>query len=289
MGWNLVAPNTWSNSNAPFIIKYDSNTSQYIVETIDGVNQIPFSDIFNNPVFPIDLSNADVIVKSLVSSGVVSGTHLRSEGVNTPSTPGHSFKNEINSGLFRESVGVLAFSILGNVVGRIGAGYGGFVGNVIQWINDKTQTSKTTGLNTYVDIEKGAGITWEVPITPKFANSKIIIIFRGAFNISAASGVMGVRINQKLNSGGTYNVIWKPEEANTASPFNPIDVGSGATTAMYKNDYFIQAYHNPTYSLGDILYYKFQFASYIAGSLTNNNSRTGNNGETSVSILEIAQ
>jgi hypothetical protein len=210
-------------------------------------------------------------------------------GNGTVSLPSHSFTSDPDTGFYRISDGVMGFTSNGIKKGEFGADYGGFVGNVIQWINDKTQTTKTNAGNTYLDIEKGAGVSWEIPITPKLSGSKIVIIFRGAFQISAASGVMGVRVLQKLNVGGSYTVIWRPEEANTTSPFAPVDVGSGATSAMYKNDYFIQVYVNPSYVIGNTLYFKFQFAANTTNSITNNVSRTGNNGETSVSIMEIAQ
>jgi hypothetical protein len=114
MSWFPTAPNEWKNDRSNFTIKFDASYGQYVIEDVDGRFTIPIDDIFNNPVFPIDLSNAHVLVESLVSSGLISGVHLRSENANTPTTPGHSFRNEINTGMYRESPGVLAFSALGN-------------------------------------------------------------------------------------------------------------------------------------------------------------------------------
>lgn len=119
MSWIKQNSNLYTHSDAPFSLQYIGST-WYLVDNRDQSKAIPFSDIFNNPAYAIDLSNQDVLVNSLsstttISAGTVnSGTHLRSEGANTPATPGHSFKNEISSGLYRESAGVLAISVLGS-------------------------------------------------------------------------------------------------------------------------------------------------------------------------------
>jgi hypothetical protein len=279
MSWLPTAPNEWKNDRSNFTIKFDASYGQYVIEDVDGRFTIPIDDIFNNPVFPIDLSNVTVL-----------GKHFRAEAANTPNSPGFSFQGDSNSGFYHISDGKIGFASNGIKRGEFGADYGAFNGNVVQWINDKSQTSKTNTSGAYVDLEKGSGISWEIPITPKLLGSKIVIIFRGSFDISAAGqGTMGVRVNQKLNLGGAYSVIWKPQEINATSPFQPVDAGSGTTTAMYKGDYVVQVYHNPTYAIGDTLYYKFAFSSTTSGSVTNNSTRPGNNGETSVSIMEIAQ
>ena len=277
MSWIKQNENSYIHDTAPFsIIK--QNEIWYVVDSRDQSKAVPYDDIFNNPVYNIDFSSKSLLAK-----------HFRAEGVNTPGTPGFSFQGDINSGIYRIDEDRIGFSAGGVKQGEFGSGYGGFTGNIIQWITDKTQTSKSVTARAYVDIEKGTGVSWEILLTPKLLNSKIVILFRGAFQISASAGLMGVRILNKVNLGGTYSAIWKPEELNATAPFDPVDVGSGATTAMNKNDYFIHAYHNPTYLIGDVLYYKFQFTPYLVGAVTNNVSRAGNNGETSVSIMEIAQ
>ena len=119
MSWIQQNANFYIHSDAPFSLQY-IGTTWYLVDNRDQSKAIPFSDIFNNPSFPIDLSTVDVLVKSLsssttVSAGtVLSGTHIRGEAANTPSTPAHSFKTEISSGFYRESSGVLAMAVLGN-------------------------------------------------------------------------------------------------------------------------------------------------------------------------------
>lgn len=120
---------------------YLSDQSPYSLEKIDGIwyvvdnstqkKSIPFTDIFNNPVFPVNLSNSDVLVNSLVSSTYVNATHLRGESANTPATPAHSFKTEISSGLYRESAGVLALSILGIKIAQFDSN--GITANLPYW------------------------------------------------------------------------------------------------------------------------------------------------------------
>lgn len=105
MAWNLIAPNTWSNSKSPYIVKFDSITSSFIVEDIDGKNSIPFDDIFNNPAFVPDFGNNPVI-----------GKHFRAEAANTPGTPGFSFQDDINTGFFRISSGVVGFASNGVLI-----------------------------------------------------------------------------------------------------------------------------------------------------------------------------
>jgi hypothetical protein len=108
---------------------YLSDQSPYSLEKIDGIwyvvdnstqkKSIPFADIFNNPVFPIDYSNTDLIVKSLTSPGVIEGKHFRGESANTPGTPAFSFQGDIDTGFFRKSANVMGISSGGTEVSEI--------------------------------------------------------------------------------------------------------------------------------------------------------------------------
>lgn len=184
MSWIQQNANFYIHSDAPFSLQY-IGTAWYLVDNRDQSKAIPFSDIFNNPSFPIDLSSADVLVKSLTSSTtvsagtVLSGTHLRGEAANTPSTPAHSFKTEISSGFYRESPGVMAFSSLGTKVSRIDSlgvqngTLGTDLRNILQTVQGQADqvysTSWTQTANTnYWLIQQGS-------ITPKSSSSKIII------------------------------------------------------------------------------------------------------------------
>lgn len=108
MAWNLVAPNTWKNDRSNYVIEYDPDYSQYVIRSMDGDYTIPFDDIFNNPVFPVDFSQVTVL-----------GKHFRAEGTNTPGTPGFSFQGDINTGFYRVSEDTIGISIGGNKVSEI--------------------------------------------------------------------------------------------------------------------------------------------------------------------------
>lgn len=105
MPWQLVAPNQWKNDRSDFTIKFDEAYGSYIVESVDGRFSIPFDDIFNNPVYPIDLSQVTVL-----------GKHFRAEAVNTPGTPGFSFQGDANTGFYRVSEDVMGGAVGGNKV-----------------------------------------------------------------------------------------------------------------------------------------------------------------------------
>lgn len=104
MAWNKQSENLYTHSEAPFVIVKQSDV-WYLIDTRDQSKAIPIDDIFNNPVFSINFENQ-----------TVRAAHFRGEGLNTPATPAHSFKTEINSGLYLESSGVLAISSLGTKV-----------------------------------------------------------------------------------------------------------------------------------------------------------------------------
>lgn len=181
MSWTKINEELYTHSQAPFILEKIDGT-WYIFDIRDKSQAIPFSDIFNNPVFPVDLSNSDVLVNSLASSTYVNANHLRGEAANTPATPAHSFKTEISSGMYRISAGKIGFASLGSRVGEFGANYGGFTGNVIQSVFAQTNTQKTNATSTYVNV--GMPVT----ITPKYNNSKILILY---FVSGCYSGVLG--------------------------------------------------------------------------------------------------
>jgi len=72
MAWNKVDDNLYVHDKAPFgLIKIDSVWEVYDLR--DKSKFIEFTDIFNNPVFPVDFSNSDLTVKSLNSLGSLNG------------------------------------------------------------------------------------------------------------------------------------------------------------------------------------------------------------------------
>lgn len=274
MTWIKQNEELYIHNIAPFsLIKI--NGEWFVTDSRDQSKAVPYSDIFNNPVYNIDFSDKTLLAK-----------HFRAEGVNTPGTPGFSFQGDSNLGLYRIDEDRLGFAANGIRQGEFGVGYGGFTGNIIQLIFD-TQSFAQVVANVYTDINKSASVVWETAITPKIANSKIFILY----SLSALFGgtppyLGGIRILAKIGSG-SYNLIYRPQEENATSPFGPLELGGDTSVARTKT--ILPFYHNPTYSLGDTITYKIQMASYSASSsISINISRTGNNGSSQCFLSEIA-
>lgn len=151
--------------------------------------------------------------------------------------------------------------------------------SIIQVVTE-TQNFQQVISDTYSDINKSSGVVWEIPIIPKAVGSKIFCIFKMSTTTNAT--IVGFRILCKTNSGGTYGIVYRPDESNASSPFNPNDFGS--ENSVERSQHIIPVLFTPTYSLGDTLFIKIQGAS---GSATINSTRTGNNGHSEVFIQEI--
>ena len=104
MSWIQQNANNYIHSDAPFSLQY-IGSSWYLIDNRDQSKAIPIDDIYNNPVFPLNISTQTILAK-----------HFRGQATGDLASPPHSFQGEINSGLYRESAGVLAFSVLGNKV-----------------------------------------------------------------------------------------------------------------------------------------------------------------------------
>lgn len=269
MSWIQQNANNYIHSNAPFSLQY-IGSSWYLIDNRDQSKAIPFNDIFDNPVFSVDFSNQSILAK-----------HFRGEGVNTPATPAFSFQGDLNTGMYRISGDTVGFAANGIKQGEFGVGYGGFTGNIVQVISE-TQNFQTNFTTTYVDINKSSGVVWETVITPKFANSRLLIIYKLSTTINGFN--MGFRISQKIASG-SYAIIYKPEETNATAPFSPLDMGAPA--AVIRNQWFLPVIITPTYTIGDSITTKIQGAT-DASTATVNNPRTGNNGHSEIFIFEIA-
>ncbi len=296
MSWIKSGENLYSHDTAPFVLE-KVNGTWGIRDTRDKSQFIPFSDIFNNPVFPIDLSNADVIVKTLQSLGAIIGDslnitntaqakHFRGEPVNSPNSPAFSIQGDANTGFYHISDGVFGFSSNGLKRGEFGANYGGFTGNLIQ-LNSFTQNFQTTITTvTFSNINSSSGVIWEISIIPKLANSKIFILYK--FGTYLNSGYGGIKILNKINAGGTYSTIYDPQK--TGNDQNAIDFGVGSS---FNNQLVnIPVIHSPVYNVGDTLFYKVMGSVYSVGqALTINDVRTvtgANSGHSEAYILEIA-
>ena len=197
MSWIQQNANLYINSDAPFSLQY-IGSSWYLIDNRDQSKAIPFSDIFNNPVFSIDLSLADVLVKSLSATNAVSGAHLRSETANTPSTPGHSFKGEISSGFYRESAGVMAFSSLGNKVLNIDS-VPSFLTKA--WVNfNAVGTVSIRGSGNISSITDNNTGDFTLNFTTAMVDTNYISIGSGQEGSGYAEGTVFVRIGLKSTS-----------------------------------------------------------------------------------------
>lgn len=198
------------------------------------------------------------------------------------SNPSIKFTNDGDTGFYRISDNKIGVSVGGSEVGEIGIGYGGFIGNIIQVVSESNNYSNSF-TTTYLDINKASGTVWETSITPKLANSKLFIMYK--LSVTTNSIYYGARVLQKI-ANSSYNVIYKPEEQNSSSPFAPLDYGSG--NAVNKTPHFLPVFVIPTYNLGDTITTKIQCATESGAINGFNNTRTGNNGHSEVFIFEIA-
>lgn len=198
------------------------------------------------------------------------------------SSPSLNFTNQTNKGFYNVGTDKIGIAIGGSKVGEIGVGYGGFTGNIVQVVSESNNYSNSF-TTTYLDINKASGTVWETSITPKLANSKLFIMYK--LSVTTNSVYYGARVLQKI-ANSSYNVIYKPEELNSSSPFGPLDYGSG--NAVNKTPHFLPVFVIPTYNLGDTITTKIQCATETGSINGFNNSRTGNNGHSEVFIFEIA-
>lgn len=266
----------------------------YVINNKDNFKSIPFTDIFNNPVFPIDLSNVDLIVKSIVSTGAISGNslditntatakHFRAEGSNTPTTPGFSFQGDINTGFFRKSEDTFGFSAGGIQYGEFGVGYGGFTGNIIQVVNSINTYKQLITNTSYQDLLSGIGVVWETSITPKYANSKILIIqnVQGLIYIAASTNYFGIGISKKISTG-SYNLILDPSARQYG-------MAGGGLGSAYLNNQFIN-YHLDDASTTNIISYKLSLRVISGSTFYLNDYAVGTNTFTStITLMEIQQ
>lgn len=86
-------------------------------------------------------------------------------------------------------------------VGQIGAGYGGFTGNIIQVLQTSIDTQLSTGSTSYQPI---TGLS--VSITPKYSNSKILIRFKLNASNSTTSALNAYQIVRGSTAVGNGNV-----------------------------------------------------------------------------------
>lgn len=278
---------------------YLSDQSPYSLEKIDGIwyvvdnstqkKSIPFTDIFNNPVFPIDYSNTDMIVRSLTSPGAIEGKHFRGESANTPGTPAFSFQGDINSGIYRIDADRVGFSAGGSRQGEFGVGYGGFTGNIIQVVNSTNTYNQTTSnsANWNTDILSGIGVVWEIPIIPKYVNSKIKIqlSLSGVITYPANSSYFGIAISRKIGAGAYSQIQIPLTDANGSYEFGIVASGASGIS-LYTN--FNKLYVDSPNTI-DLVTYKFSARTYLSSTLNCNIAATPSTGKSYCVVEEIQQ
>ena len=205
MSWVKISNDLYINTNSSYSIEKIDETWN-LIDSKEKRNFIPISDIYNNPVFPfptIDFPNTDLIVKSLESLSYINGEsaninevakakHFRGEISDTPETPAFSSQGDPNTGFYHISNGKFGYSSNGLKMGEFGNGYGGFKGNILQ-VQSSHKLDTTTFGNAYGSV---SGLS--VSITPKFNNSKILILLNVHTGVSVAN-----TSNLKIQRNGT--------------------------------------------------------------------------------------
>lgn len=177
MTWIKQNEELYIHDIAPFsLIKI--NGEWFVTDSRDQSKAVPYSDIFNNPVYNIDFSDKTLLAK-----------HFRAEGVNTPGTPGFSFQGNINTGIYRISEDKIGFSASGVRQGEFGSGYGGFTGNIIQ-VRSSVWNTQITTTTTILTGHK-------LSFTPLYSNSRLLFLLSGqiANNGAGAWGFLKIRNN----------------------------------------------------------------------------------------------
>lgn len=158
--------------------------------------------------------------------------------------PAIKFANDPNSGLYRISEDKIGIATGGVRVGEIGAGYGGFTGNVIQVSFGSKSGSVSTTTSGYADS------LLNLSITPKYNNSKILIFgnVQGAWNSGGNGG-----IRSRLTRNGTSIYI--------ITNLLQYDINS----ITFRNNSFSFSYLDSPASTS-ALTYKIEFGVYNVGT-----------------------
>ena len=211
------------------------------------------------------------------------GVGTNFSGTGSASTPTISIGNQTNKGFYHEGTNKIGVSVGGVKVGEIGAGYGGFTGNIIQVVS-------ATKTDTFTDSSNPA--TWvnipglSVSITPKYTSSKILILFN--LTMAAKEGYFSAGMRLVRNSTAIYlgdtagsrlrasGWMWSDIQQYIMFPLNGNFLDSPNTTSA--TTYLIQGisgYAGETYYIN-----RNKFDSNTA-----NNARTAS----TITVMEIQQ
>lgn len=158
-------------------------------------------------------------------------------------------------------------------------------GSVAQIVTDTNNYQTSNSLFTFWEVNKSSGVIWETSITPKFANSKILVIYK--ISAGGLNGDYGaIKILGKVGSG-SYNTIYNPQMVGNNQ--YSVEFGSSAPYGQFVLQ-VLPVLDTPSYTLGNTITYKIQASSYNGSSMTINQIRSGtgsNSGHSEVFIFEI--
>jgi hypothetical protein len=208
MSWIKQNDNLYIHDQAPYSLVL-SNGTWFVIDNRDQSKAIPFDDILSNPVFPANFSNETILAK-----------HFRGQATGDLASPPHSFQGEINSGLYRESAGVLAFAVLGNKVLEINS-KPSFLPKA--WINfNGTGTVEIRGSGNISSITDNGTGDFTLNFTVAMVDTNYISIGSGQEGSGFADGTVFVRIGAKSTGNVRISVANFTQTALQDVPRNDV-------------------------------------------------------------------
>lgn len=163
-------------------------------------------------------------------------------------------------------------------------------GNIIQVINSENDYTHTitNNANWNSDLLSAVGTTWEIAITPKYNNSKIIIqlLQNGYISRLSDSAYFGMSIWRKIGAGA-YSQIQTPQVDSNGSYEFGMGFTGISTFAFYSA--FSKLYVDSPNSTNEIKY-KFSIRTYYTNtSFTANINATPTKGKSFCVLQEVQQ
>jgi hypothetical protein len=141
----------------------------------------------------------------------------------TAAAPSLAFTSDPNTGLYRISEDKIGVAVGGSRVGEVGAGYGGFTGNVIQ-VQSTTKSDPFTSstANTFLDVTN-----LFVTITPRYITSKILVMMSISYICDTGSFTFQARVVRDSTPIGIGDVLGSRSRSTvggqrTTDPANPL-------------------------------------------------------------------
>lgn len=191
-------------------------------ETVGGTLGVTGDVAINTNKFNITASSGNTTIAGTL--GISNGTAL---------APAITPSGDTNTGLYSIGEDKFGFSANGVRQGEFGVGYGGFTGNIIQSVSSQTTTQVlNTSNSTWIDSNLSCSIT------PKYNNSKIIIILSQSYYMAGANnGAMRILRDSNVIYTNGYACIYNNL---TIVPIVYMDTISSIATYVYKTQFKIQ-------------------------------------------------